>query len=301
MRKFLTLFFCLLISQALLAQNGSITGKVVDENGLPLPGANIVVLNTTIGAATDENGIYSISNVPVGTYSLRAQFVGYNPVLTENISIKPNKSIEVNFALSSGVILSDEIVVVGYGVQQKREVTGAATKINVDDIQKLPTTSIGNALQGAAAGVNVAHSSGAPGVAPQILIRGTGSLGGNDPLYIVDGFEVDDIGYLSPNDIKDIQILKDASSSAIYGARAANGVVSVTTKSGEIGKPVISYSGSGSYREISNTLDMLSPYEFVKLQMEINPDRFEHTYYRSGSDDDGVPYKYQSLERLVKA
>ena len=124
-----------------------------------------------------------------------------------------------------------------------------------------------------------------------------GSVNGDtSPLYIVDGFQVDNIDYLSNSDIESIEVLKDASSSAIYGSRAANGVVMVTTKSGKVGRPVVTYNGSASYRQISGTLDLLSPYEFVKLQTEAWPDKFGSTYYKAGNDDNGIPYRYQSIE-----
>jgi TonB-dependent starch-binding outer membrane protein SusC len=232
MQKILTIFFCLFVVQTIYAQNGSITGKVLDEEGLALPGANVIVLNTELGAATDTDGNYVIRNIPSGTYSVRAQFVGYDNFTIENVVVEAGKSTEVNFDLVSGIISGDEIVVVGYGIQQKRDVTGSATNIDVDDIQKIPTTSVGNAIQGAAAGVNVSHSTGAPGESPQIIIRGTGSLGGNDPLYIVDGVPTR-INYVNPSDIESINILKDASMAAIYGSRASNGVIIINTKRGE--------------------------------------------------------------------
>ncbi len=233
MQKILTILFCLFVTQTIFAQNGSITGKVIDENGLGLPGANIIVLDTELGAATDTDGNFTIRNIPSGTYSIRAQFVGYDSFTIDNIAVEAGKSTEVNFDLVSGIIAGDEIVVVGYGIQQKRDVTGSATNIDVDDIQKIPTTSVGNAIQGAAAGVNVSHSTGAPGESPQIIIRGTGSLGGNDPLYIVDGVPTR-INYVNPSDIESINILKDASMAAIYGSRASNGVIIINTKRGKV-------------------------------------------------------------------
>lgn len=155
------------------------------------------------------------------------------------------------------------------------------------------------ALGGQIAGVQITSTDGTPGAGFSINIRGVGTLtGDSSPLYIVDGFEVDDIDYLSNSDIESIEILKDASSSAIYGARAANGVVLISTKSGKIGKPIINYNGSASYRKISKKLDVLSPYEFVKLQGEVNS-KYSDSYFKTGNDDNGNPYRYQSLDDYI--
>ena len=148
--------------------------------------------------------------------------------------------------------------------------------------------------------MQITSTDGTPGAGFNINIRGVGSLtGDSSPLYIVDGFQVDDIDYLSNSDIESIEVLKDASSSAIYGARAANGVVMITTKSGKSGKPQISYNGSASYRKISKTLDVLSPYEFVKLQGEVNNDLLSSYISDKEFDDAGKPIRYHSLEDYV--
>ena len=155
------------------------------------------------------------------------------------------------------------------------------------------------ALGGQIAGVQITQTDGTPGAGFNINIRGVGTLTGDaSPLYIVDGFQVDNIDYLSNSDIESIEVLKDASSAAIYGARAANGVVMVSTKSGKVGRPVINYNGSASYRKISKMLDVLSPYEFVKLQGEIKTE-YANSYYKSGNDDNGIPYLYQSAEDYI--
>ncbi len=148
--------------------------------------------------------------------------------------------------------------------------------------------------------MQITATDGTPGAGFDIKVRGVGSVNGDtSPLYIVDGFQVDNIDYLSNSDIESIEVLKDASSSAIYGSRAANGVVMVTTKSGKVGRPVVTYNGSASYRQISGTLDLLSPYEFVKLQTEAWPDKFGSTYYKAGDDDNGIPYRYQSIGTIA--
>ncbi len=220
--------------------NGKIAGKVVDNSKLPLIGANIIVLNTTNGAATDEDGSFEISITP-GTYSVRAQFVGFSSQTIENVVVEAGKTTVIEFNLEMEALAAQEIVVIGYGVQKKTEVTGAVTSISPADVQKIPTTQIAEAIQGAAPGVNVSFGSGAPGSTPNIKIRGAGSLENNDPLYIIDGVPAD-IQYVNPADIEAIDILKDASSAAIYGSRAANGVILVTTKRGKPGDLKINYS-----------------------------------------------------------
>ena len=167
----------------------------------------------------------------------------------------------------------DEVVVVGYGSMKRGDLTGSVASVASKDIEGYKSSSVMGALGGQIAGVQITQTDGTPGAGFNINIRGVGTLTGDaSPLYIVDGFQVDNIDYLSNSDIESIEVLKDASSAAIYGARAANGVVMVSTKSGKVGRPVINYNGSASYRKISKMLDVLSPYEFVKLQGEIKPE-----------------------------
>lgn len=177
--------------------------------------------------------------------------------------------------------------------------TGSVASVASKDIEGFQTSSVAGALGGQIAGVQITSTDGTPGAGFNISIRGVGTLTGDaSPLYIVDGFEVSDIDYLSNSDIESIEVLKDASSSAIYGARAANGVVLITTKSGKAGKTTISYNGSATYRKISKTLDLLSPYEFVKLQGEVN-EAYSSTYFKAENDADGNPYKYQTLDDYI--
>ncbi len=190
----------------------------------------------------------------------------------------------------------DEVVVVGYGTMKRSDLTGSVASIAAKDVEGFKTSSVAGALGGQIAGVQITSTDGTPGAGFSINIRGVGTLtGDSSPLYIVDGFEVDDIDYLSNSDIESIEVLKDASSSAIYGARAANGVVLITTKSGKTGRPTITYNGSASYRKISKKLDVLSPYEFVKLQGEVNS-KYSDSYFKPGNDDNDIPYRYQSLD-----
>lgn len=268
----------------------TVSGVVTDEKGEPLPGASVLVEGTTSGQVTDVDGKYTIS-----TYADRTlvfSFIGY-----KSQAFPARSSRMLNVALEPDTKLLDEVVVVGYGTMKRSDLTGAVSSVGGKDIENYRTSSVMNALGGMIAGVNITSTDGAPGAGLEVRIRGVGTVTGDaSPLYMVDGFEVDDISYLSNQDIKSIEVLKDASASAIYGARAANGVVLITTKSGHVGRTEISYNGSASYRILSKRLDVLSPYEFVEYQMELNPTKFEGLYYKEGTGPDGQPYRYQSIE-----
>lgn len=281
----------LLISTVSFAQIPiSVSGVVTDENGEPLPGASVVVENTQTGALTDASGKYSIRVQPGKV--LVFSFIGYKPA-TE---IVHNNKV-INKTLEPDTKLLDEVVVVGYGTMKRSDLTGAVSSVSAKALENYKTASVFNALGGMVAGVNIVSADGAPGSGFDVKIRGVGTVNGDSsPLYIVDGFEVSNLDYLANNDIQSVEVLKDASACAIYGARAANGVVLVTTKSGRVGKPEITYNGSASYRMMSKHLDVLTPYEFVDLQMEINPVRYEGRYYKAGNDKNGLPYSYQTHE-----
>lgn len=284
----------LLLTTGTFAQQHKVTGKVIDETGISIPGANVVIKGTTTGVATDVNGAYSLS-VPQGS-TLQFSFIGYK---TQEIKVTGQQKIDVRLEPESQKL--DEIVVTGYGQSRKSDLTGAVASVSTEGLTDFKTSSIVEALGGQVAGVQITQSDGAPGSGFDIKIRGIGSLNGDSgPLYIVDGFQVDNIDYLANADIESMEILKDASAAAIYGARAANGVILITTKGGKIGKPSVTYSGSANYRNISKKLDLLDPYEFVKLQMELDPVKFGTTYYQEGTDPKtGLPYRFQSLDDYI--
>ncbi|MEG2514980.1 MAG: TonB-dependent receptor plug domain-containing protein, partial [Bacteroidaceae bacterium] len=284
--------FALIIAISLSAQN-KLKGVVIDETNAPLIGATILVQGTTNGAVTDLDGIFHL-NVKKGDV-ISITYIGYK---NQNIKIQGQKSL--NIQLMPNNALLDEVIVVGYGSMKRGDLTGSVSSVSAKNVEGFKSGSVMEALGGQIAGVQITQTDGTPGSGFDIKVRGIGTVTGDaDPLYIVDGFQVDNINYLSNSDIESIEILKDASSSAIYGARAANGVVMVTTKSGKTGRPVVSYSGSASYRTISKTLDMLTPYEFASLQVELNPEKYSNTYFKQGNDDDGIPYKYQSLDDYI--
>ena len=282
----------LILTISLYAQNATLKGVIVDETDTPLIGATVQVKGTSTGSITDFDGNYTIkaNKGAVITFS----YIGYK---TQEIKFTGQPTVNIKMVPDNQTL--DEVVVVGYGTMKRSDLTGSVASIAAKDVEGFKTSSVAGALGGQIAGVQITSTDGTPGAGFSINIRGVGTLtGDSSPLYIVDGFEVDDIDYLSNSDIESIEILKDASSSAIYGARAANGVVLISTKSGKIGKPIINYNGSASYRKILKKLDVLSPYEFVKLQGEVNS-KYSDSYFKTGNDDDGNPYRYQSLDDYI--
>lgn len=234
-KKFHVLFLILLFQgTCLLAQQREITGVVSDDFGDPLPGAAILVKGTSTGTVTDIDGMYRIS-VPSDESVLVFSFLGYES-FEETVGTRSNINVNLNQAVSG----LDEVIITGYGSQSRREITGAVTSVNADDLLAIPATTFAQQLQGRAAGVTVINDA-TPGGGATVRIRGFGTINNNDPLYVIDGVPTQNQGNLNPNDIESIQILKDASAASIYGSRAANGVIIVTTKRGKVGKPTISF------------------------------------------------------------
>ncbi|MDD3037406.1 TonB-dependent receptor [Bacteroides sp.] len=282
----------LILTISVYAQEIAVKGVVVDETNTPLIGVTIQVKGTATGGITDFDGNFSVNAKKGATITI--SYIGYQ---TQEFKFNGQNSINIKMMPDNQTL--DEVIVVGYGAMKRSDLTGSVASVGAKDIANFHTSSVAGALGGQIAGVQITSTDGTPGAGFSINIRGVGTLtGDSSPLYIVDGFQVDDIDHLSNSDIESIEVLKDASSAAIYGARAANGVVMITTKSGKSGKPVITYNGSASYRKISKTLDVLSPYEFVKLQGEVNKDLLG-SYYKSGNDENGIPYKYQSLDDYI--
>ncbi len=215
-----------------------VTGHVTQANGTALPGVTVVVKGTTVGISTDANGNFSLE-VPEGS-TLTFSFVGY---LTQEVVVSEQKTLNITLVEDTKAL--DEVVVVGYGTVKKRDLTGAVYTVKSDDILKTPTHNAVEALQGRVPGADITRTSGAAGASSNILIRGTRSINGanNGPLVVIDGYQGGNISDLNPNDIESIEVLKDASSTAIYGALGANGVLIVTTKRGAAGKVQVTYNG----------------------------------------------------------
>lgn len=243
-------------------QSSVIKGVVKDSNGEPLLGVNVIVKGTTIGSVTDIDGNFSFE-APAGS-TLVISYIGFK---SEEIKVKGNAPLNIILKEDSEAL--DEVVVVGYGVQKKSDVTGALSSVKGEDLTKLSISRTDQALQGQMAGVMVQNSVAAPGEAPNIIIRGGNSLkGDNAPLVVIDGVLGGDLSLIDPNDISSIEVLKDASSTSIYGSRGANGVIMVTTKKGSTGKPTVSYSGYVSVSQVSKKMDMLNGQELYSLLKE---------------------------------
>lgn len=239
MKEWVMMLFLLFVSMAsAFAQGLAIKGKVTDVSGAGLPGATVMVKGTTVAASTDVEGNYTLT-APSGTGVLVVSYIGY---VSKEVAI--NNQTTINVAMVSDAKALDEIVVVGYGTQRKSDITGSVAVVDAEEMKKVSTNDVGNMLQGRVAGVNVS-TDGQPGAAPQIRIRGIGTFGNAEPLYVIDGVLITGSPRdFNPNDIESMQVLKDASASAIYGSRAANGVIIITTKKGRKNTPLtVGYSG----------------------------------------------------------
>lgn len=241
-----------------------VTGTVVDETGAGLPGVNVVVKGTTKGTATDANGKFILS-VPDKNSVLVFSFIGYAPQ-----EIVVGEQTQINIQLESDARSLQEVVVVGYGTVKKSDLTGSVASIKSEDVNAYPTTNLMQTLAGRATGVHVSQNTGAPGAPLSVRIRGTNSVQGeNEPLYVVDGFPYSGNPTLLNNaDIESIEILKDASATAIYGSRGANGVVIITTKSGKAGKTTVDYDGYYGWQSIRKKLDMMNAREYAQFYNE---------------------------------
>lgn len=250
--------FCIGVS---FAQERQITGKVTDANET-LIGVSVSVQGTTKGTLTDVNGNYTIK-VKTGE-TLVFKYLGYKG---KQVKITDQKTL--NIALESESVALNEVVAIGYGTVRKKDLTGAVSSVSADVIAAAPVSSALQAIQGRVPGVNISSTEGSPDAELIVRVRGGGSLtGDNSPLYIVDGFPVTSISDIAPADIESIDILKDASSTAIYGSRGANGVILVTTKNSKTGKTTVSFNSFTGIRELAKTLDVLTPYDYALFQYE---------------------------------
>lgn len=278
--KFLAMLALVLISSGLAAQI-TVTGTVFDEAGESLPGVNIILKGQDKGTITDFDGKFGLP-VPNVNSVLVFSYLGY-----QTVEMKVDRSKPMSVVMKEETKALNEVMVIGYQDVRKRDLTGSVAKANIDDMLKAPVASFDQALAGRIAGVNVSSGEGTPGGVMKIIIRGNNSLTqDNTPLFIIDGFPVEDpaVGSsVNPNDIESIDVLKDASATAIYGARGANGVIIITTKKGSIGEPQISYDGSAGIQRITRKIPMMDAYEFVRLQSEIAPDIIsgENGYFKT--------------------
>ena len=255
------------------SQQVTIRGKILDESDLPLPGANVLIKGTSIGTVSDMDGGFVIE-APNSESILVFSYLGY---VSKEIQVGGQTSF--NISLEPDLSNLEEVVVVGYGTQRKIETTGAIASIKSDELTQTPVANVAQGLQGRVSGVQVVQNSSAPGGNVSVRVRGTNSIrGSSEPLYIIDGVQISNGGgvnelsplsTINPNDIESVQVLKDASSTAIYGARGANGVVIVTTKRGSAGKTVVTYDGYFGVQSNGKKLDVLNANQFALLENEV--------------------------------
>lgn len=263
-------FLVSMVSMETFAQSNTVSGTVTDEAGQGLPGATVVVAGQSNGTITDVNGSYTLA-LPDGASELIFSFVGYEE---QRVAIAGRSTIDVGMQISMSEL--NEVVVVGYGTQQKKDVSGAIVSVSSKDIERLPSSSFDQAIQGQVAGVNIQSAGGAPGAGVSINVRGVNSVNlSSEPIYVVDGMIVSasDIGAgmsaagrnqgnmnvmatLNANDIESVTVLKDAASSAIYGARSGNGVVLITTKKGSKDGLRVNFDAYYGMSSLRNKIDM---------------------------------------------
>ena len=289
----LLILFCSV--QQSFSQETAVVGTVVDKMNDPIIGATIKIKGASKGTITDLNGKFSIA-APKNSV-LEISYIGMvaQTVKTEG---KP-----LFITMEAGEQSLDEVVVIGYGMSTKRDVTGSMSKVNMTDVMKAPVASVTDALGGRIAGVSVTTGDGQPGVDAEIVIRGSNSLtGDNSPLYVIDGFPLESaqLNSTPPEDIESFEILKDASATAIYGARGANGVILITTKKGKAGKPVVTYDGSYGLQKVTKRMELLSPYEYVRMFNEYEP-TYADKYYFSPLPGTDTPRTLESFRDLPGA
>jgi TonB-linked SusC/RagA family outer membrane protein len=262
-------------------QQKEITGKVSDEDGLPLPGVSVIVKGTTVGTVTNADGEFSL-NIPLNAETLQFSFVGM-----KTVEIAVEGKTTFNVSLTEEIVGIEEVVAIGYGTMRKSDLSGSVASIKAEDLTAFPTIQAMQALQGRASGVHVQATNGEPGSDFRVRIRGAKSISSSsDPLIVVDGFP----GVAMPvsEDIQSVEVLKDASATAIYGSRGANGVILVTTKSGKAGKTTIEFNSSYSAQKVLNKLDLLKTADYIDYVNEIEPGRLTGSDYKDTDWQDEV-------------
>lgn len=280
MKKIIFYLFALfLICNAAVAQTKTIKGTVLDDMGAPLPGVNISLAEGSVIGQSAVEGRFSVK-IPESATGLTFSFSGY---LSQTVAAVNDMTV----ALVKNIVSGDEVVVVGYGTVRKKDLTGAVGVVTGKDLMKTPVANAAEALTGRIAGVHITTTEGSPDAEIKVRLRGGGSISqDNSPLYIVDGFPVSNISNISASDIETITFLKDAASTAIYGTRAANGVLQITTKEGKAGKTTVTANVYAGFREITRQLEVLDPYEFVYYQYELDQSSTFTNYYGAFQDLD---------------
>lgn len=246
-------------------QTGTIQGTVTDDTGQALPGVNIAVEGTSTGAATNAEGEYTIRGLDPGTYTLRATFVGFRDAVREGVEVAAGETTIVNFEMRPEPTALEDLVVVGYTEQERETVAGAVSSVSSEEINQRSVGTLEEALKGQVAGVDI-QATGEPGSNSTVVIRGLSfTSGSNSPLYVVDGVYTEQNPNLDPSEIESIQVLKDASAAAQYGAQAANGVIVIETKEGTAGETQVSASGFFGTQAVPNKIDMMGSQEWAEI------------------------------------
>ena len=281
--SYFILFCCLFLASTDLLGQGSIKGRVVDDSGLGVIAATVYIEALQKGTVTDFDGNYSLTEVPVGKHILSISYTGYETI-SEEFEIKGSETITLDYTMSENATLLDEVVVVGYGTQRKRDLVGSVAKIETEELLDVVGGSFENTLQGKAPGLQITQSSGVAGAGSIVRVRGTASIGaGGDPLYVVDGIPItqdpflagnangqnnNPLSSINPNDIESVEVLKDASAASIYGSRGANGVIIITTKRGRANTSNVDFSVRYGISEPTNVLDVLNADEWLQVRQE---------------------------------
>lgn len=293
-----------LLTTSAQAQTGAVAGTVVDEAGNPLPGTNVTIAGTQRGTSTNVQGQYVLGGLEPESYTLQASFVGYLRQ-EQSVTVTAGDTTRVNFTLSPDVAQMEEMVVVGYGQQERQDLTGAISTVEGSEISKVTTSSVEQALQGQVAGVQVKPTSGEPGAGAQIRIRGVGTLNNTSPLFVVDGVLTDDISFLNSQDIESVEVLKDASATAIYGSRGANGVIIVTTKKGQLGEgTTFNANVYRGWQEVMSPIDLTNAQQYATLANELRqnqgqPPAFENpNQFGEGTDWQDVAYRTAPIQNV---
>ena len=309
-KNHLLLLLCICLSFLGFAQK-QVSGLVTDEQGMPIPGVTVLVKNTTMGAVTDFDGLYSLA-VPSNANVLVFSFIGMKPQ-----EIQINKNSKINVQMETELSALDEVVIIGYGTAKKSDLTGSVSGIKAEEISESQPRDLLGAMQGRMAGVQISSESGEPGSGMNIQIRGQNSIvGGSNPLFVIDGVQIEvngneiassnssqgtsnPLSMINPSDIESIEVLKDASATAIFGSRGANGVVLITTKSGKSGRSTLTYQGNTGFSKIANKIDILSPEDYLSYA-QIRGGR--ESFLNYDSDGDGTvdtPRDFSQLEGVV--
>ena len=271
-----------------------VTGKVTDEKGEPLPGVTVLVKGTTIGTATDAEGNFAIAT-PEESGTLVFSFIGF---LTKEVAIGNATNLRVTLATDAKAL--EEVVVIGYGEVKKRDLTGSVVSIKGEETTKVPVTTVTEALQGKVPGADITRSNGYAGAGASIRIRGNRSIGNpgssNNPLYIVDGVQGVNPSVINPNDIETIDVLKDASSTAIYGSRGANGVIIITTKRGTSDKPRFSFNSYAGMSEVAGYGKYMTGPEFLAFRRAAY--QADNGRWSSPADDSKIGFSESLLESI---